>query len=220
MITKPGKQVLLPVIFYLDAANTGHFVDLPITALKLSLGIFNRKARDKNHMWRILGYVPAVSKHKSRGFKIILESHHVDAIMMDQDAQEHEGNKPNTHVAKAQDLHSMLEIIMASYIKLQKTGFVWDLRYQGRLYKDIEFVLFTPFIKVDGDEAEKLCGKYTTRTGNVKQLCRYCTCPTDKTDSPHARYPYKTMAMIEALIEADDMEGLKQLSQQYIKNSM
>ena len=28
LITKPGKQVLLPVIFYIDGANTGHFADL------------------------------------------------------------------------------------------------------------------------------------------------------------------------------------------------
>ena len=67
LITKPGKQILLPVIFYIDAANTGHFADLPITAVKISLGIFTRKARDKDHFWRILGYIPAVSKHKSRG---------------------------------------------------------------------------------------------------------------------------------------------------------
>ena len=66
-ITKPGKQILLHVIFYIDAANTGHFADLPITAVKISLGIFTRKARNKDHFWRILGYIPAVSKHKSRG---------------------------------------------------------------------------------------------------------------------------------------------------------
>ena len=58
LITKPGKQILLPVIFYIDAANTGHFTNLPITAVKISLGIFTRKARDKDHFWRILGYIP------------------------------------------------------------------------------------------------------------------------------------------------------------------
>ena len=50
LITKPDKQVLLPVIFYIDAANTGHFADLPITAVKFSLGIFTRKARDNVHL--------------------------------------------------------------------------------------------------------------------------------------------------------------------------
>ena len=55
------------------SANTGHFADLPITAVKISLGIFTRKARDKDHFWRILGYIPAVSKHKSRGRRITID---------------------------------------------------------------------------------------------------------------------------------------------------
>ena len=38
---------------------------------------------------------------------------------------------------------------------------------------DLEFVLFTPFLKVDGKEGDKLYAKYTTRTGNVSNLCRY-----------------------------------------------
>ena len=44
MINDPTKQILLPVIFYIDGANTGQFVDLPITAVRISLGIFSRKA--------------------------------------------------------------------------------------------------------------------------------------------------------------------------------
>ena len=50
LITDPARQVLLPVIFYIDGATTGQFVDLPITAVQISLGIFTRKARDKPHM--------------------------------------------------------------------------------------------------------------------------------------------------------------------------
>ena len=47
LITDPSKQILLPVVFYIDGANTGQFADLPVTAVKLSLGIFTRKAREK-----------------------------------------------------------------------------------------------------------------------------------------------------------------------------
>ena len=67
LITKLGKQVLLPVIFYIDAATTGQFADLPVTAVKFSLGIFTRLARQKEYCWRILGYIPAITKHKSKG---------------------------------------------------------------------------------------------------------------------------------------------------------
>jgi hypothetical protein len=61
--------------------------------------------------------------------------------------------------------------VLKSYVDLQNTGFIWDLAYKGIWYRDVEFVLFTPFIKVDGEEADKLCGKYLSRTSNVAQLC-------------------------------------------------
>jgi hypothetical protein len=132
LISKPGKQVLLPVIFYIDAANTGHFADLPVTAVKFSLGIFSRKAREKDHMWRILGYIPAISKHKSRGRRIMLDSMHVDGVMAYQDALEDEGLADDTAVSKAQDFHKMLEIVLDSYVDLQNTGFMWDLQYRNK----------------------------------------------------------------------------------------
>jgi len=37
LITKPGKQILWPIIICIDGAATGQFVDLPITAVKLHL---------------------------------------------------------------------------------------------------------------------------------------------------------------------------------------
>ena len=122
----------------------------------------------------------------------MLDSMHVDGIMAHQDALEDEGIDDDLAVSKAQDFHTMLEVVLKSYIKLQNKGFVWDLPFKGKIYDGIEFVLFTPFIKVDGEEADKLCGKYLSRTRNVAQLCRYCECPTDKSDDPRADYRLKT----------------------------
>ena len=59
MIKLPNQQ-LIGVIFYIDGATTGHFADLPVTAVKLSLNIFTREARLKEHMWAILGYLPQI----------------------------------------------------------------------------------------------------------------------------------------------------------------
>ena len=158
LITKPGKQVLLPVLFYIDAANTGQMSDLPITALTMSLGIFNRKARNQPHFWHILGYVPEILDKKSRARRLAIESEHIDSIMAHQDALEGEGVEVGGKTSKAQDLHSILRVILSSYVSLQNSGFIWDLTYNGKTYYGVEFVLFTPFIKVDTEEADKLCG--------------------------------------------------------------
>ena len=220
LITKPGKQVLLPTPLYIDGAATGQFSDLPITAMKISLGILNRKARDKPEFWRTLGYIPSIQKHKSRGRRMLLQSGHVDAIMAHQDAEIEEGNIEGDTAQKAQDLHTMLDAVLESYIPLQNSGFYWDLMYQGKLYKGVEFVPFVPFVKSNMDEADQLSGSYTSRQGNVKQLCRYCECPTSECNDPLADYPLKTVKKVQALIDANDMEGLQKLSQQYIKNAM
>ena len=135
------------------------------------------------------------------------------------DAVNDEGNQAATDVEKAQDFHSMLGTVLASYVELQETGFIWDLHYRGRVCKDIEFVLFTPFMKVDGDEADKLCGKYLCRTGNVAQICRYCECPTAESDNPLARCPFKTKAKIAGLIRENKRDALQELSQQCIINA-
>ena len=86
------------VIFYLDGATTGQFSALSIEALKFSLGIFTRKARQKDHMWRILGYIPQVTHHKSRGRRIAIDSNHVGSVMAHPDALNDEGNQPATEV--------------------------------------------------------------------------------------------------------------------------
>jgi len=220
LIMFPEKQVLLPVIFYIDGANTGQFADLPVTAVKFSLGIFTRKARDKDHLWRILGYIPAVSKHKSKGRRIIKESGHLDGALSQGNLPDDVGLDDNESVSKAQDLHTMVSVVLRSYIELQNSGFIWDLFYKNQVFKDLEFVLFTPFLKVDGEEADKLCGKYSVRTGNVAQLCRYCMCPTDKADDPKADYKLKTAKKIKRLIDQKDDDALRQMSQQRIENAL
>ena len=228
-ITKPN-QVLLAVPFYIDGANTGQFTDLPITALKLSLGIHNRKARDRPEAWRCLGFLPTVRQDKARGKRLFRESGHIDSQETgllegegfgcdEEDDASDEEDMDSDPAVKAQDLHTMLGLILESFVKLQRTGFIWDLAYKGKVYKNLEFVIFVPFVKCDTEEADILCGKYTCRTGNVKHVCRYCHCPVTEADDPRANHKLKTQGEINKLVQRGDLEGLKQISQQYIQNA-
>jgi hypothetical protein len=216
-ITKPN-QVLLPILMYIDGAVTGQFANLPITALKISLGIHNRKYRDKSHAWRTLGYVAQISKPKSRGKRLYRETGHLDGQNYDLEGEEGQANVTQD-ACKAQDYHTMLDAILESYLDVQDHGFIWDLRYRGKTYKDVEFVPYVMFVKCDTDEADILCGSYKSRGAGVAQLCRYCTCPTQESDLVLANFPIKTTPMIAALVAAEDFEGLKKLSQQMIQNA-
>jgi hypothetical protein len=59
LIDGPNQQ-LIGVIFYIDGATTGHFVDLPVTAVKMSLSMFTQEAWLKEHLWAIIGYLPPI----------------------------------------------------------------------------------------------------------------------------------------------------------------
>ena len=214
----PQKQVLLPIVMYIDGAVTGQFSSLPVTALKIGLGIHNRKHREKEFAWRTLGYVSEVSAPSSRGKQIYYQSQHIEAEFVQ--LVQGEGQEDiTTDACKAQDFHTMLDCLLTSYVEVQNNGFIWDLRYRGKTCNDIEFVPFLMFVKCDTDEADLLCGSYKSRTANVAQLCRYCTCPTNESDLVYANYPVKTVPMIQELVAAQNFDGLKKLSQQMIRNA-
>jgi len=219
LITHPEKQILLPTPLHIDGAATGQFSDHEITAVKISLGIFNRKARDQPHMWKTLGYIPPISKSKSRGERLFIESQHLDAVRAVHEGQENEGLFTGNDPVKAQDLHTMLDKILESFVEMQDRGFKWDLFYNGTLYEDVEFIPYVPFIKCDTDEADKLCGSYRSRGRNVAQLCRYCQCPTHLSDDPFGIHPPKTKHQIQSLVNQMNVQKLKELSQQMIQNA-
>lgn len=218
--TKP-RQVPIGIQWYIDGAVTGQFENLQIVALKFTLSCFTKKYRMKEHAWRTLGYVVHSSKAGSRGKKIFVESMHMDAEAVNYRMSTDEGGKslPNTSNAKDQDFHAQLDIIIANYLDLQDYGFMWDLPYRGRIYKDLELVFFTVMVKCDTDEADVLTGKYRSRNKGVKNLCRYCTCPNEDTDNPLADYPYKTVPMIKKLVDDNDLDGLNAISQHNIRNA-
>ena len=208
--TKPN-QLPVGIQWYIDGAVTGQFDNLQITALKMTLSIFTREYRMKDHAWRTLGYVVNYSKPGTRGKKMFVESRHIDSevigLKLKDNAGEQVDNKDKA-VEKAQDFHSQLATILETYLDVEANGMLWDLHYRRKVH-NLELIFFTIMVRCDTDEAEQLCGKYRSRSGNVKCFCRYCTCPNSETDNHMACYPFKTVSMIQELIDADDDVGFE-----------
>ena len=59
-----------------------------------------------------------------------------------------EGAVDKNPVAKAQDFHTLLAKVLEGYVEIQKSSFVFDLFYKGKLHKDVEFIPFVPFFTV------------------------------------------------------------------------
>lgn len=263
LIEDPTKEVLLPIIFYMDGAVTGQYDHLPIESLKFTLGIFNAECRDRAYAWRSLGYVTKFLKEETQGQNFIRDSEHIDSTIYlsdddsvadqeentedpsnntqdlpeevpnnadpeDEDLQSEdeadvqqqdpkEAKEPKIKSCSGQDLHAMMDKMLESYREVEH-GIEWDLRYHGKTHQ-ITFKPFVLFIKGDSQEHDKHCGSYTTRTGVIAQLCRYCCCPNEFTDEPYRRDTPKSPKMIQELIDKKDKAGLQGLSQQYIDNA-
>ena len=86
----------------------------------------------------------------------MIKSRHVDGVIAYPETLDDEGLEDDSAISKAQDFHSMLDVVLRSYIELQNKGFYWDLHYNNKVYPNIEFVLFTPFVRADGEEADNL----------------------------------------------------------------
>jgi hypothetical protein len=177
-------------------------------------------------------YTPA----DSRGKKILQECRHAASLKLpvqdDEGIDSDEGGDDDDATAaakynpeeeyelrthKAQDAHRIMAAILQSYLKLQEEGMIWDYKYRGKVYKNLELVFFVAFFKCDGDEADKLCGHYRSRGDKVACVCRYCTCPMAKADDENANYKLKDAKKIQRMVERNDEKGLKAISQQNIK---
>ena len=251
LITDPTKQMLIMVQLYIDATISGQFGKLPVEALKIGIGNMTNKARMKHYAWRIVGFVPNYHRATSRGKKMFMDSGHVASMSYDvsDDEGEEEGEQldwdedqnpvnlgqiPENLVInpdkmeydeeahEGQDWHHILAHLLLTYRQqLDRKKMLWHYKYRGKVYENMELVFFVHFVKCDGDEGDKLCGKYTSRTGIVQNLCRFCTCPTAKSSWVFGdiKAKKKTKPMIKKLVDQNDLEKLREYSQRNLVNA-
>lgn len=225
--TESGRRkVLLPILLYMDSCVTGLNENLGLELVKFTLGIFNSKAREKDYTWRVLGAIPQFQSVKADAAAAIESSGHIEAEAY---VTESDSDRDTPNVRRfrhefevedyinssdeeedmcdialpdtpAQDLHVLLQVIMHGIKRIiRQGGFEWDINHNQEL-RQLHFVPFMLLIKGDTVEHDKHTGHYGARTRGVKCLCRYCTCPSDKTDDPFADYPLKTTELVRSLV--------------------
>ena len=222
LITEEGQQ-LLPVVIYTDGTAVSHFHDMEIIQVKIALGIFTRQARMKAHNWVPLGYVEKIHEQGGRGMAILEQGNHLetqDAPDLDAIGAETVQEMEGVGDKNDQDYHAMMSVILEDFVALQERGIIWDHHDQitGQRCSNVQYLPFVPFLRVDGKEADLCCAKYAQRS-STKQICRKCHVPLQEADDHLAKYKLKTVKEIKKLIEKADLQGLKDLSQTYLKNA-
>ena len=223
LIDAHGREQLMPVVIYTDGTAVSHFHDMEIIQVNIALGTMTRQARTKPHCWAPLGYIEKIHEQGGKGTDILTEANHVATqefveIKEDSDDDVQEcggvGNKND------QDFHAMMGVILQEFVELQEGGFLWDHHDPGTGHDtpNIHYRIFVPFMKVDGKEADLCCAKYGQRS-STQHICRKCHIPLQEADDHLANYPKKTVQEIKDLVDAADFEGLKAISQTYLKNA-
>jgi len=123
----------------------------------------------------------------------------------------------------AQDLHTMIDAVPQGFVKLQKTGFKWDLFWNGKLHEGVEFEPFVLFVRANMEEADKLCGAHIDNgaISPVIQVTRFDPLRSTRT-SPVTHYESTLQIPITSIdstigpIEVRDAHSLAEVCWQYI----
>ena len=122
--------------------------------------------------------------------------------------------------AKVQLYHDILSQIFGSLTELQgkEGGLPYQFHYRGKVYNAL---LLFPLLAVLGDTEshDRLCGRYNSRGAGVARLCRHCNTPRFQTDNVDYDWEHILPAQVQRVIDANDKEGLKALSQHPIRNA-
>ena len=188
----PGKDVLCPLIFFIDKTFTDARGLITLEPIWLTLGIFNQSARNRPDAWRVIGFVPSLSNIN---------------------------NKNLTSGQRLDDYHSILRMIFTPLKKLQSyDGLAWKLNYRNSLF-DVVFKIPILFITGDSEGHDKLVGRkkqYNLLVEN-RHICRYCNVSMDQCDNPtyvndSADFEYTKSSTVRKLLELADENSDKKLS--------
>ena len=189
-INRSNKEILCPIIFFIDKTHTDVQGRLCLEQIRFTLGIFNRETRSNPNAWRTLGYITDQSYIKTKN-----------------------------SFEKNQDYHHMISVILQDFKLAQSKLIEWDLMEPNELkWITVFFRLLVLFIIGDTDGQDKLAGRYTSRNG-IQKPCRYCDTSFDDTDDPETVYNYNKHSLVCKTIDSATFEELQSLSVHGIDNA-
>jgi len=192
---KVAGDLFVPIIFFIDKTFKDRNGRLTLEPLCFTLGIFKKELRRRREFWRPLGYI-----HNQDNIRVKL-----------------------TAIKKAEDYHYVIGILLSKFKEAQELdGIAWQLTFKGKTYS-VSLKIPILFIMGDTEGHDKLCGKYNARTRNVKCLCRYCNCPTNKSGDcisiRRAGWKYTRAPMIASLVSQGREEELQEMSYRSLLNA-
>ena len=167
------RDILCPIILFIDGTPIDQYGHLSLEPVLMTLGIFNRTARNKASSWRLLGYIPEEELHVDN----IVNENNVASEVLDIEAL-------GEQAQKRVDYHHILSYLLQDIVELEKSnGILWNI---NRVSADtntisselVRFRFTVMFVIGDAPGLDKLCDRFANYNKNIRYLCRDCWCPT------------------------------------------
>ena len=223
LIKMPGMDMLLPCVMAMDKTHIDMAGRLQMEPLTISHGLLNHDVRRLPSAMRILGYINhSTPTHLPTDSEIDLNFNAPTNLPKGVALVKDPLPRPDDvswATLSLNETHMQIQFILeeSGYLRLQKHGFRWDLRYRSEIHP-VVFHPYVPFIIGDTEGHDRLCGHYTARFLQVQQLCRICECPTHLTGYSKSKFAHRLPRKMDALVRKGRADELRLLSQNYLKN--
>jgi hypothetical protein len=225
LIKKPGVDMLLPCVMAMDKTHIDLAGRLQMEPITISHGLLNHDIRRLPIAMRILGYIHhSTPPHLPSGADVDSEFNSPVGLADDVVRVKDPICRPaNGDVSWAtlllNETHMQIQFILeeSGFLRLQNSGFKWNLQYNNTIHK-VVFHPYVPFIVGDTEGHDRLCGHYTARFMEVKQLCRICECHSYLTGYSKSKFPHRLPKKVDSLVQRGLTGDLQSMSQNYLKN--
>jgi hypothetical protein len=199
-LRKSEKDFVVPIKMFTDKTHITENERYTLDPVHFVMGILKNETQNKKAAWRPLGFKQSLSMSKAQAAK----------------------ERKDQHPAK--NLQAQMKVILRSFIQCQQQG-------PGNKLHDVELkigdqtrvcniipVLMT--IEADGQEKDRLCGRFLSYTIKVSRISSYCNQYTDDCDSfTKLCTPYQQSKMKQLIQSAEHIDDLKDHSMSKCDNS-
>ena len=226
LIKKFGIDMLLPCVIAMDKTHIDMAGRLQMEPITISHGLLNHIMHHLPSAMRILGYInhstpahlPSSADVDSKFNSPVQLADDVVRIKNPIHPPANGNLSWTTLLLNKTHMHIQFIVLKESgFLRLQNSGFKRNLQYNNTIHK-VVFHPYVPFIIGDTEGHDRLCGHYTARFMEVKQLCRICECPSYLTGSLKSKFFHRLPKKVDSLVQRGLTGKLQSMSQNYLKN--
>jgi len=202
LITKEN-QLLVPLILYLDGTiidSKGHIEVCPVS---FTTSLFTEKLRRHHKAWRVIGYVPDMSRNRSSA----LNAH---------------GNNNYIKGRTTRNFHGIMDVILNGISRAQAGK---DSRLRkvplkiGGRWIIVDIVCPLLFVINDGKQGDQLCCRVNGHHPSQVRHHRSCDCNFDDLDNPDVECNFLRTDQINTACREGSDDDLRELCTYRVDNS-